>query len=257
MKKKIFLLILCLNLISSILTGFNASIDLAEEEKTRYLKITRHIGFVEIVKNVSFFIVKGLVQNNGTKNMISVNVTATFYNEKGQIIAETSGRAALKIIKAGQESPFEIYLPLHSSPAPTRYNLLAVGLETDEEPYGLLKIKNVKDWVDDKGFHKVSGEVYNMGPMIAKSVRVICAYYNYEGKLLAISDSVVDPVSIKPGGKSRFEVSSYPFTFRAMRYDLFVAAHHYERVASANWMLFSILITATVIFLVYMKRRGW
>ncbi len=91
-------------------------------------------------------------------------------------------------------------------------------------------------------FHRVNGEIYNMGPMIARSVKVICAYYDSEGELLAISDDIANPVSIIPGGGSRFDISSYPFRIEAEKYDLFVSVRRFERVFSANWILFSILV---------------
>jgi len=255
-KKKFLLIILCSSFLILTISSYNIS-NAAEEKKVCYLKITAHISFVETVNNVSFFVVKGLVQNNGTKNVVSTNVTAIFYKEDGKIAATSSTRTALKIIRAGEESPFQIYLALHSSPAPKSYKLRAIGLETNEEPYDFIKIKNVKSWIDKDGFHRVSGEVYNKGPLIAKSVRVICVYYDAEGKILVISDTVTDPISIIPGGRSHFDISSYPFPIKARRYDLFVSVRRYEKAASANWILFGLLITVTIIFLVYMKRKGW
>jgi len=189
--------------------------------------------------------------------MASINVTAFFYDEKKNLIAEVSARTDLSILKPGQKTPFQIYLPLHSSSAPSSYRLSAVGLESDKEPPRFLKIKNLKAWVDKEGFYKVSGEVYNNGSLIARSARVICAFHSSDGRLLAISDSVTDPVSIAPGGKSYFEISSFPIHLTTGKYDLYVAVHHYERVTSANWMLFSVLIVITAAFLIYMKRRGW
>ena len=229
----------------------------SEDGNVRPLRIIGHRGYVETARNVSFFTVKGVVQNNNTSNMRSINVTATFYHADMKPIRIVESRTALEIVEPQSETPFEIYMPLHSSPPPHNYSLTARGVETDESPIASLEIAKLREWVDGEGFLRIVGEVHNKGSMVAKSVRVTSAYYDLNGDLITVSSDIVYPISVIPGGKAEFELTSRPFPLTEGSFDLFIVVHHYERLASANWILFSILVATSFLFFVYMKRRGW
>lgn len=229
----------------------------SENGKVRPLRIVAHRGYIETVRNVSFFAVKGVVQNNYTNNMRSINVTATFYNAGEEPIGITNTRTALKIVEPQSKTPFEIYMPLHSSPPPHSYSLTAKGLETRENPIASLEIINLTWWVDGEGFYRIVGEVHNKGSMVAKSVSVMCAYYDPNGNLITLSSDIVYPISVNPGGKADFELSSRPFPLTIGNFELFIVVHHYDRSISANWILFSVLVAASLLFFAYMKRKGW
>lgn len=237
--------------------SFTSSTLALENGKVRPLRIIAHRGYIETVRNVSFFTVKGVVQNNDTNNMRSINVTATFYDAGKDPIGIINTSTALKIVEPQSKTLFEIYMPLHSSPSPHNYSLTAEGLETDEKPIASLEIANLTGWVDGEGFYRIVGEVHNKGSMVAKSVRVMCAYYDPNGNLITTSSDIVYPISVNPGGKADFELSSRPFPLAVGNFDLFIVVHHYERLTSANWILFSVLVAASFLFFVYMKRRGW
>lgn len=228
-----------------------------ENGNVRPLRIIAHRGYIETVRNVSFFTVKGVVQNNDTNNMHSINVTTTFYDAGKEPIGIINTSTTLKILEPQSKTPFELYMPLHSSPPPHNYSLTAKGVETDEKPIASLEIANLTGWVDGEGFYRIVGEVHNKRSMVAKSVRVICAYYDPNGNLITISSDTVYPVSVNPGGKADFELSSRPFSSTVGNFDLFIVVHHYERLTSANWILFSVLVAASFLFFAYMKRRGW
>lgn len=258
MKDKLLLVGLFLVAIPFIITcSFTSSTLALENGKVRPLRITAHRGYIETVRNVSFFTVKGVVQNNDTSNMRSINVTATFYNASKEPIGIINTSTALKIVEPQSKTPFEIYMPLHSSPPPHNYSLTAKGIETDEKPIASLEIANLTGWVDGEGFYRIVGEVHNKGSMVAKSVRVVCAYYDSNGNLITTSGDIVYPISVNPGGKADFELSSRPFPLTVDNFDLFIAVHHYERLTSANWILFSVLVAASFLFFAFMKRRGW
>lgn len=237
--------------------SFTSSTLVLDDRTVRSLRIVGHRGYVEIVRNVSFFAVKGVVLNNYTTNMCSINVTATFYNISEKPIGIVDVRALLKIVEPQGKAPFEIDLPLHSSPPPHNYTLVAKGVETDQEPITSLEILNVTEWVDGEGFFRIRGAVHNKGSMIAKSVKVVCAFYDPTGSLITTSSDITDPISVNPWGKADFELSSKPFPTTVGSFDLFIVVHHFERSASANWILFSFLIAASLLFFAYMRRRGW
>lgn len=85
----------------------------------------------------------------------------------------------------------------------------------------------------------------------------MCAFYGPNSDLVTIAGDVVDPLSVVPGGKADFELSSAPFSSPVGDFELFIVVHHYERPALANWILFTVLIAVSLVFLAYMRRRGW
>jgi len=220
------------------------------------LTIVSHVGCFERVQNVTYFMVKGIVQNNYTISMRNVNITAIFYDAENKTVRKAYSYAALTIVKPGQRSPFEISV---SSPKGNySYSLTTVGIKTDENPPNGLQVVNQNSTIIG-GYYKIFGEVLNKEGWRAVSVRVICAYYDSEGNITALSHTFTSPDSINAGSKGSFEINlkiedmmGPPDSF-----ELFVVVHHYEVAFIGNYVLMFILVLAFLVFVVYMKRRGW
>ena len=224
------------------------------------LKIISDTSYTERIQNITFFVVAGVVQNNLTTNVDSANITATFHDAGNKTIGTGSTHVELKIIKPEQNAPFEVYF-LSGSPTDVpdiKYVLTAVGFETNEEPIAGLQILNdtLGESVDADGYHIISGEVQNKGLRKAVGVKIICTYYNLDGNLIAISHTYVSS-EIDAGHKATFEISSKPHKISSASYDLLIVAHHYEPLFIMHYILLALLIAAFLIFIAYMKRRGW
>lgn len=218
----------------------------------RKLKITGHVACDETYGNVTYYTVKGVVENNCTRNVRSVNVTAVFDLGNRTVTGVTC--AALQIIEPRQKTPFEIYLRDSSSCVET-YCLTAFGSETDEKPVGKFEIVKCKNY-SAEGRYIIVGELKNVGSERARSLSMFCACYNVEDVLITILNTCPQPVTVDPNEKADFEFK-LKSGIEPERFELFVSARAYEKVARANWVLLTVLILASVFFIAYMKIRGW
>lgn len=257
MKNKSLLICLFFAVIPLVTNLLCTSTSGSENGKVRPLRIAADRGYNETVRNVRFFVVKGVVQNNYTTNMCSINVSAIFYDADNEPTRIAKNSVALKIVKPQHKTPFEIYLPLHSSCPPQTYSLRAEGIQTDEHPIDSLEVVNQTGWADEEGFYRIVGEVENKGSMVAESVKVMCAFYDQSDNLITLSKDITSPISVSPGGKAVFKLSSKPFPSPDGNFELFIVVHHYEKSIVANWVLFTVLVVASLLSFLYMKQRGW
>jgi len=221
------------------------------------LRIVSHIGYVESVENVTFFTVKGIVQNNYAINMRDIMINATFYDVEKRAIGNAYGYAAFTIVKPEQKTPFDVYVSYRRVQGVYNYSLTVVGIKTDEEPINKLQIANESSTVEE-AYYRVVGEVLNEARRKAVLVKVICAYYDSEDNLMAMSRAFTSPNSIGAGGKASFEINLEAEGIIPDKFELFVVPHHYEVLFVGNYVLLIILISAFVVFVVYMKhKRGW
>ena len=219
-------------------------------------KILSHTIYITEADSIRFFTVVGEVQNNLKANIGSVKILATFYDAKNNTIGTRFTYTELNILKPGQKAPFDIYLLLNlSTDIPARYELTLSYVETGEEPVAELEILNRTSSIDEQGYHKISGEVQNKGLRKTYAVKIICTYYDPEGKVIAVSHAYVSP-KIEAGEKASFELSSKPHKISPASYGLTIVAR-YGILVIAHLELLAILIAAFIIFIVFMKRRGW
>ena len=139
---------------------------------------------------------------------------------------------------------------------PARYELTLSYVRTSEETVGGLEVVNRTSSIDKDGYCRIEGEVQNSGARKAFSVKIICTYYDSEGKVLAVSHAYVSS-EMDTGDKAPFELSSKPHKINPASYELLVAAHHYGPLFVPFYQLLVVLITAFAIFVVLMKLRGW
>lgn len=190
-----------------------------------------------------------MVQNNLKTNIEFVNVTATFYDAKNNLIGTRFSPIVLEILEPEQRAPFEIYLLLNTSTYITdlSYELTLSYVKTSEETIAGLVILDRTSSIDMNGYYIISGEVQNKGIRKAFSVKIFCTYYDSEGNLLAVSHAYVSS-EMDAGDKASFELSSKPHKISPASYELLIVTHH---------QLLLILIIAFILFIAFMKRRGW
>ena len=206
-------------------------------------------------------IVSGLVKNNQQAWLNSLRVNATFYDAEDRVINETFGGSFVTIVGPGQIAPFEIYFPLGSSGTiPSRYALSASALVDTETHSADVEILSSVPSLED-GYHVIRGSLKNTGEMKAVYVKVYGLYYNAEGKVSYVSESLVADW-INPGYTMPFEVSSKPNKIEFADFEVVVVVRTYDwyyfwRYGSPQLWLFVIVVVIFVLFIVYMKRRGW
>lgn len=260
--------ILAATIASLVLADYHLTLGSASNEKEsktpKALKILSDFSYVEKVQsgeeNVTFFVVAGLVLNNLTTNVRSVNVTTTFYDDDNKTIGDspTLSQVELQIIEAGKRAPFRTYLTLDSLPSiPSGYKLSALCFETGEEPVRGIEVIDQTAGFDKDGFHLIIGEVQNNWKTKAVGVKVICAYYNETDRLIAVSHTPVGS-AIDSGDTATFQLSSKPTKIKPESYELFVIVHHYNPLPITHYIIFFAMLGLFLTFIVYMKRvRGW
>ena len=76
------------------------------------LLVLSHSSYVD---NFGYFHLVGEVENVGSQNTETNKITATFFDNEGNVVVTASCYTYLDILKPGQNSPFEIIL---SAPPP-------------------------------------------------------------------------------------------------------------------------------------------
>jgi len=211
--------------------------------------------WTNVTENIRFYTIVGEIAHDLTKNIKSVNVTATFYDANNNVIGNATGHPVIEIIKPGLRSPFVIYWKPVGEP-PEGYELTLVYENTTEKPVNELKVVSHSNKTDDNGYYIVEGEVLNVEWGVAIGPRLYCSYYNSEGNITFLSGVMISS-KMDVREKSYFVISSQPYKIHPAAYRLLVIPHHYEGLPIARFDLVLILIAAFITFVVYMKRRGW
>jgi hypothetical protein len=239
-------------------TFFSAPID--EEPMVMVTDIIYNTS--QVISSTKTLIVSGVVKNNQQVWLSSLRVNATFYDSENRVIATTSVSSFVKAIGPGQIAPFEIYFSFESYGAsPLRYTLSASALvDTEAHDSGIEIVSSVAD-VDENGYHVIHGSLENKGEMKAVYVKVYGLYYDAEGNVSYVSESLVSE-SINPGYTMPFVVSSEPNRIEFANFEVVPVVRGYDwyyfwRYGPPQLWLFVIVVGIFVLFIVYMKRKGW
>jgi len=227
-------------------------------EELVHLEITTYMTNFTKVNETYHITVIGVVQNNLTTNVKSVKINATFYDAQNSTIGKSYASTELEIFKPEQRAPFTLYFS--SIEASARLELVASCAKTDEEPIAGLKIleETLHTYIDENGYHIITGEVRNDARGKAVMGKVICISYDGKGNVIALSRAFTDPYDLPSGGEASFELSSKPYKIKPASYELLVIPHHYVLIPIENYILFAILTVILIAFVFYMKRkRGW
>jgi len=155
--------------------------------------------------DLGFFTIVGEVRNDLQMNVGKVLVTATFYNDSGDIIEEVSTSTMMDILLSGQRSPFALTLP---RPVDLwEYSLRITARPTLEQPLAGLAVVQSRAYEDEVGFYHVTGEVENTGQRTADRVQVIVTLYDKWGKIVNAGFVYSEPRRVRPGEKAAFDCS--------------------------------------------------
>ncbi len=156
----------------------------------------------------------GEVKNTTNEN-IQVRRIATFYDEKGTVIAADVFFPGVAIVLGpGEKAPFSLLPVPREVPGETeRSEVIARWEVSDTAPYREFEILNLvyqegPKWAGPQ--YRVEGEVKNSGKQSVTSVWVYATYYDAEGKVIYYSLSHVEPDTLAPGDKGSFELRAPP-----------------------------------------------
>jgi hypothetical protein len=159
----------------------------------------------EYEDDLGFFTIVGEVRNDLQMNAGKVLVTATFYNDSGDVIEEVSTSTMMDILLPSQRSPFALTLP---RPVDLwEYSLRITARPTLEQPLAGLEVVQSRAYEDEVGFYHVTGEVENSGPRTADRVQVIVTLHDKWGKIVNAGFVYSAPRRVRPGEKAAFDCS--------------------------------------------------
>lgn len=206
--------------------------------------------FLQASESVRFLVIEGVVKNF-LGVTAKVNVTAGFYDANDNLVDVRTVGTQLELIKPGQMGPFTLYWVTNSSDV--TYKLSVSYESTSEQPVDVLEFRNLMNQTEDSQF-TVRGDIWNGRALKAISVSVACVCFNGKGEFSGLAGAYVN--SINPGALAEFEVNVDP-SVDLESYDLLVYAGGYEERSIANYVLLAVLVLVFLLFIMFMKRRGW
>jgi hypothetical protein len=160
---------------------------------------------LEYEDDLGFITIVGEARNDLQMNVGKVLVTATFYNDSGDVIEEVSTSTMMDILLSGQRSPFALTLP---RPVDLwEYSLRITARPTLEQPLAGLEVIQSHAYEDEAGFYHVTGEVENTGQRTADRVQVIVTLYDKWSKIVNAGFVYSEPRRVRPGEKAAFDCS--------------------------------------------------
>lgn len=173
-----------------------------------HIDILNHSSYVE---TMGYYDIVGEVKNTGVNNLISITITATFYDSSDDFIDTALGYTDVDILIPNQKSPFKIISlnPLVEANM-DYYTLEITNVDiTEEEPYTGLQILNHSHNIDSSGYYQILGEVKNNGDEVANSTKLVATYYNSDGIVIAAESRATNPWELSIGQTVSFEITLY------------------------------------------------
>ncbi len=187
------------------------------------MKQVEILSYSGVSGEYGYYTVYGEVKNNLNYNVKYVKIVASYYNNANQFLGSAFTYTELDTIKPGQKSPFEI------STYPDKYTPSKVTLQVSfsrdySNPLAGVSILNHSGRTDSYGYYDVIGEVKNNSNSDARYVKLVCTYYDDNGKVIGCSFSYAEMDTLRPGQSSPYEVTSYPLKIRPASYSIQVQA---------------------------------
>lgn len=168
--------------------------------------ILSHSNYVD-----STYWVFGEVENTGESTGI-IEVSATFYDTTGTVIATDRQYTLITILGAGQKSPFILRArDIDANPIdPTSISNYEVKIETysmtTEALLQQIKVLNERTYLDKEGYYHVSGEVKNNLTTPLQSPIVVASFYDVDNNIVEVG--LVELTELAPAQPKEFDIKS-------------------------------------------------
>jgi hypothetical protein len=173
------------------------------------------VGFASLntwVDRSGGFEIAGQVVNNAPQALEFVRITAQFYDENNNQLAEQDDFVSSDMVLPGEYAPFSLVFSDGLPPGTVRYDLNASARYADYAArtfYGLENFDLTSEaGFDDNGLLVVQGQVRNKGTQTANLVKVIVTVFDEYQRVIATDTTLVDVQRLAPG-----EISTYAVSF--------------------------------------------
>ncbi len=150
------------------------------------------------------FVVVGELVNGGAFDVFGVIVHGRFFDSAGLLIATAHAPAAIAKIEVERPAPFRIIADVDPA-AVKRYELSVSSEETSIVEYRELEVSDIA-MVERDGGLAVVGELFNGHEMALSSVVVAVAFYEEDGEVVDVAETVLSEERISPGAVHPFEL---------------------------------------------------
>ncbi len=149
----------------------------------------------------------GEILNTSNMNMRFIQVTATLYDEKGEIIGVGSIYTFADILPSKAKTPFNI--EFYNQDPPTSYKLQLEGFDTDSQQLKNLEILSHALIKNNSAGYDILGEIKNNRSISANHVRIIVTLYDEQNKVVGAEYSFAELTEIPSEGTSPFRIWIY------------------------------------------------
>ena len=154
-------------------------------------------------QNAQFFVVGELV-NGGAFDVYAVIVHGRFFDSAGLLIATAHAPAAFAKIEIERPAPFRMIAGVDPAEV-NRYELSVSSEEISIVEYREPDVSDVA-MVERDGRRAVVGELFNGHEMALSSVVVAVAFYNEDGEVVDVAETILSGERISPGAVLPFEI---------------------------------------------------
>jgi len=168
-------------------------------------------GKLELLSHRSYRDQKGVyhivgeVKNTGTKNLISVEVTARLYDKKKKPISFAYTFTPIQVLLPGQKSPFDIIS--FEKGEVEAYNLKVNFGTTLQKPYSEIEIVEKSHYTDEEGRFHIIGSAKNTGNRNVEFVKIVGTFYDTNENAIFTSFAYTEPKALASGKTVRFDIS--------------------------------------------------
>lgn len=185
------------------------------------------------VDESKIFHVVGEIKNESSKPMKGIIITGLFYDKNGHLLGQSQRPSSLRVINAGESSPFEIqYADQKTVDNIANFTLSATGQPTEAKPKQL-KIVSANSRLDILGTYYINAVARNDGKENATNAIMIATLYDNHGKVISIGEALAEA---GPGSSNIFPGALAPFgititdksqTSKTARYSLVADSDNY------------------------------
>ena len=150
--------------------------------------------------------VAGEVRNTTTDYMDYVEITGTFFDASGQVVASEYTFTHVDLVAPGATAGFDLGLVNGAELGVSRYELAVQGEVTADRPAAGLVIQGESANVDGGGDYHVVGTVVNQSAAVVEFVKVIGTFYGADGTVVRSDLAYTELEVVPPGGTDTFDL---------------------------------------------------
>ena len=220
---------------------------------------------IEVVSTSSYispygyYTVVGEVHNVGDQTALSVEISATFYNDDDAVLGThiaSYGDVALNMLLPDRKSPFSfVFLNTTNALLVDHYSLNVDFTPSDLHFPEKLEITSHSSSIDN-GHMLIVGEVENTGDLTASIVKVIATCYDEAGTVVEASYRYLND-NIEANQKAAFQIDIFSENVPLINsYELTAESINYTAIPEFNSYILTILTALVVsISLLLYKRK--